>query len=102
ATTHWSFASRFQRIFPNVELRIDEVLVTAGAREEFVMAGGAASWQDLALYLIGRFVSPAAAQAIAKYELLERHTEGQTPYLPFAPPTRHGDSLVLGVQQWVA
>src|SRR5690606_5915863 len=55
----------------------------------------------LALYLIGRFVSPAAAQAIAKYELLERHTEGQTPYLPFAPPTRHGDAMVLELQQWL-
>jgi transcriptional regulator GlxA family with amidase domain len=101
ATTHWSYARGFQRSFPRVELCIDEVLVTAGAREEFVMAGGAASWQDLALYLIGRFVSPAASQAIAKYELLERHTEGQTPYLPFSPRTQHGDSLVLGLQQWL-
>lgn len=101
ATTHWSFAPSFQRRFPGVELCVDEVLVTAGEREELVMAGGAASWQDLALYLIGRFVSPAASQAIAKYELLERHTEGQTPYLPFSPPTQHGDSLVLGLQQWL-
>lgn len=101
ATTHWSFAPAFQRIFPNVELCIDEVLVTAGEREEFVMAGGAASWQDLALYLIGRFVSPAASQAIAKFELLERHAGGQTPYLPFSPRTQHGDTLVLRLQQWL-
>lgn len=101
ATTHWSFAPSFRHNFPNVELCLDEVLVTAGEREELVMAGGAASWQDLALYLIGRFVSPAASQAIAKYELLERHTEGQTPYLPFLPRTQHGDSLVSGSQQWL-
>lgn len=101
ATTHWSFAPSFRRNFPNVELCLDEVLVTAGAREELVMAGGAASWQDLALYLIGRFVSPAASQAIAKYELLERHTEGQTPYLPFLPRTQHGDSLISGSQRWL-
>ena len=101
ATTHWSFAPCFRHNFPNVDLCLDEVLVTAGEREELVMAGGAASWQDLALYLIGRFVSPAASQAIAKYELLERHTEGQTPYLPFSPRTQHGDSLVLGLQQWL-
>lgn len=101
ATTHWTFAQTFQRNFPSVELCLDEVLVTAGEREEFVMAGGAASWQDLALYLIGRFVSPAASQAIAKYELLERHIEGQTPYLPFLPRTQHGDSLISGSQQWL-
>lgn len=101
ATTHWTFAQTFQRNFPSVELCIDEVLVTAGESEEFVMAGGAASWQDLALYLIGRFVSPSASQAIAKHELLERHIEGQTPYLPFLPRTQHGDALISGAQQWL-
>lgn len=100
ATTHWSFASNFRQRFPKVELCIEEVLVATGERDELVMAGGAASWQDLALYLIGRFVSPAASQAIGKYELLERHTEGQTPYLPFLPRIRHGDTLVLGLQRW--
>ena len=101
ATTHWTFAETFQRNFPSVQLRIDEALVTAGEGEEFVMAGGAASWQDLALYLIGRFVSPTASQALARYELLERHIEGQTPYLPFLPRTQHGDGLISRSQQWL-
>ncbi|MBA1149390.1 helix-turn-helix domain-containing protein [Ectothiorhodospiraceae bacterium WFHF3C12] len=101
ATTHWAFAPEFHRCFPKVDLRVDEVLVTAGEREEFAMSGGAASWQDLVLYLIGRFVSPAAAQAIARFELLERHAEGQAPYLPFMPQREHGDALVLGLQQWL-
>lgn len=43
------------------------------------MSGGTASWQDLVLYLIGRFVSAVASQAMAKFELLERHAEGQAP-----------------------
>lgn len=102
ATTHWAFGPRFQQVFPDIELCLDEVLVTAGEREEFVMSGGAASWQDLALYLIGRFVSPTASQAIAKFELLDRHGEGQAPYAKFAPRTQHGDSLVLGLQQWLS
>lgn len=101
ATTHWAFAPGFQRQYPRVTLCLDEVLVTAGEREEFVMSGGAASWQDLVLYLIGRFVSPTASRAVAKFELLERHAEGQAPYLPFQPPTQHGDSLVLGLQRWL-
>ncbi|MFP3943613.1 MAG: GlxA family transcriptional regulator [Alphaproteobacteria bacterium] len=101
ATTHWAFAPVFQRSFPDVELCLDEVLVTAGEGEEFVMSGGAASWQDLALYLIGRFVNPAASRAIAKFELFQPHAEGQAPYLPFSPPTSHGDALVLGLQQWL-
>jgi len=65
ATTHWAFGPGFRQAFPDVDLRLDEVLVTAGDREEFAMSGGAASWQDLVLYLIGRFVSPVAAQAVS-------------------------------------
>jgi transcriptional regulator GlxA family with amidase domain len=101
ATTHWAFGPSFRQAFPQIELRLDEVLVTAGEQEEFAMSGGAASWQDLVLYLIGRFVSPTASQAIAKFELLERHAEGQAPYLPFLPNTHHGDALVQGMQEWL-
>lgn len=98
---HWAFAPTFRQNFPDVELCLNEVLVTAGEREEFVMSGGTSSWQDLVLYLIGRFVSPIAAHAMAKFLLLEQHAEGQAPYLPFSPQTQHGDSLVLGLQQWL-
>ncbi|WP_366554469.1 GlxA family transcriptional regulator [Aquibaculum sediminis] len=101
ATTHWAFGPSIRRAFPNIELRLDEVLITAGEREEFAMSGGAASWQDLVLYLIGRFVSPVAAQAVAKFELLERHAEGQAPYLPFLPNTQHGDGMVRRQQDWL-
>lgn len=101
ATTHWAFGRSFRRTFPMVDLRLDEVLVTAGEREELAMSGGGASWQDLVLYLIGRFVSPGAALAMAKFELLERHAEGQAPYLPFLPQTQHGDLLVKRAQEWL-
>lgn len=101
ATMHWAFAPIFRRHFPDIELCLNEVLVTAGEREEFVMSGGTTSWQDLVLYLIGRSVSPAAAHAMARFLLLEWHSEGQAPYLPFSPHTRHGDSLVLGLQEWL-
>lgn len=101
ATIHWAFAPAFQRNFPEVELCLDEVLVTSGQREEFVMSGATASWHDLVLYLIGRFVNPASAQAMAKFMLLQWHAEGQAPYLPFSPRTDHGDALVYGLQQWL-
>lgn len=101
ATMHWAFAPVFRKHFPEVELCLNEVLVTTGERNEFVMSGGTTSWQDLVLYLIGRFVHPTTAHAMAKFLLLERHSEGQAPYLPFSPETRHGDSLILGLQQWL-
>ncbi|MFL1484088.1 GlxA family transcriptional regulator [Marinobacter sp. LN3S78] len=101
ATTHWAIEPVVRACFPEVELCLNEVLLTAGQQEELVMSGGGASWQDLVLYLIGRFVSPGASRAMAKFEMLEQHAEGQAPYLPFLPPVQHGDSLIRAAQHWL-
>jgi transcriptional regulator GlxA family with amidase domain len=102
ATIHWAFAPTFHRNFPGVRLRTEEVLVTAGDRQEFVMTGGVMSWHDLALHLIARHVGPSAAQAMARLLMLEWHGNGQAPYIEFAPRLDHGDALVAEVQRWLA
>ena len=65
------------------------------------MSGASASWHDLILYLVARHVGPTAAQAVAKFSLLQWHTDGQGPYVPFDPPTDHGDAVVLAAQEWL-
>lgn len=100
-TIHWSYARAFQRAFPNIRFRLEEALIVAGKREEFVMAGGAGSWHDLVLYLIARRVGPTAAQAIARFMLLHWHVDGQAPYVAFSPPTDHDDAAILRVQEWL-
>lgn len=101
ATIHWAFAPTFQRNFPSVGLRLEEVLITAGDPERFVMTGGVTSWHDLALHLIMRHVSAAAAQSMARLMLLHWHHEGQAPYIGFMPGRDHGDTLVLDLQKWI-
>jgi transcriptional regulator GlxA family with amidase domain len=101
ATIHWAFAPTFRRNFPDVNLRTEEVLITAGEREEFVMTGGVMSWHDLALYLIARHVGPSAAQAMARLLMLEWHGKGQAPYIEFTPRRDHGDKLVADTQRWL-
>jgi transcriptional regulator GlxA family with amidase domain len=101
ATIHWAFAPTFRRNFPDVGLRIEEVLITAGNPERFVMTGGVFSWHDLALHLITRHVGPSAAQSMARLMLLDWHSEGQAPYVGFLPATNHGDAMVLGLQRWL-
>jgi len=102
ATIHWAFAKTFRRNFPNVHLRLEKVLVTTGERQQFVMSGASASWHDLVLYLVARHVGPPAAQAIAKFMLLQWHVDGQAPYVVFETPTDHGDAGVLDAQQWLS
>ncbi len=101
ATIHWAFAPTFRRSFPGVRLRTREVLIVAGDRQELVMTGGVMSWHDLALHLIARHVGPTAAQAMARFLMLEWHGEGQAPYIGFAPSTDHGDGVVAGLQRWL-
>lgn len=101
ATIHWAFAPTFQRNFPEVHLRTEEVLITAGDRHELVMSGGVMSWHDLALHLIARHVGPAAAQAMARLLMLQWHGDGQAPYISFAPRLDHGDALILQLQEWL-
>lgn len=100
-TTHWAFAPTFRRNFPNVRLRIEELLIVAGARGEFVMSGAASSWQDLILYLISRHAGSTSAQAIGTFLLYHWDSRSQAPFVPFAPPTDHGDGAVRRVQEWL-
>jgi transcriptional regulator GlxA family with amidase domain len=101
ATMHPAYAGTFRANFPDVRLRLEETLVATGDRDELVMAGASASWHDLVLYLVARHVGPTAAQAVAKFLLLQWHTDGQGPYVPFDPPTDHGDAVVLEAQRWL-
>lgn len=101
ATIHWAYVRTFKENFPKVRLRQERVLVTSGEREQFVMSGASASWHDLVLYLVARTVDPTAAQAIAKFMMLQWHTDGQAPYEIFQPVTDHGDAVVANVQRWI-
>ncbi len=101
ATTHWAFAQTFRRNYPNIRLRIDELLIVSGERGEFVMSGAASSWQDLILYLIARHASPATAQAIGKFLLYRCDSRSQSPFMAFTPPTDHGDGAIRRIQDWL-
>ncbi len=100
-TTHWAFEPTFRRNFPHIDLRVDELLVVSGSRGEFLMSGAASSWQDLVLHLIARHAGPTAAQAIGKFLLYHWDTRTQAPFVPFDPPTDHGDATVREVQRWL-
>jgi transcriptional regulator GlxA family with amidase domain len=101
ARIHWAYAKTFRHNFPNVRLRLEKVLVTAGEHQQFVMSGASASWHDLVLYLVARHVGRAAGHAIAKFMLLRWHVDGQAPYVMFEAPTDHGDAAVLEAQKWL-
>ena len=63
--------------YPEVRLRPERVLVPAGVEHRLVTAGAAASWIDLALYLIARFCGEDEARRTAKLFLFGDRSDGQ-------------------------
>lgn len=102
ATVHWGYAEAFRRSFPTVPIFPDRVLVTAGARQQFVSSGASMTWHDLVLYLIARHVGATAAQTVARFFALQWHHDGLAPYIVFAGPKAHGDAMITAAQEWLA
>ena len=101
ATIHWLSEEHFRRRHPDVVLRIDEALVVSGEGGRLVTSGASTAWHDLVLYLVARYVGPASAQAVARYQLLQWHRDGQAAFQVFSAPTGHGDAAVLAAQRWL-
>lgn len=101
-TVHWGYADAFKKVFPNVPLQPERVLVVAGAREELITSGASMTWHDLVLYLIARHVGATAAQTIARMFALQWHHDGLAPYIVFQGRTDHGDAAIAEAQAWLA
>lgn len=102
ATTHWSATGLFRDLYPAVRLRPERVLCPAGEAHRLVTSGGAASWEDLALYLIGRFCGAAEAVRVARLFLLGDRSVGQSAFAAMPRPRRHEDAAVARAQDWIA
>jgi transcriptional regulator GlxA family with amidase domain len=102
ATTHWMYAPMFRNRYPKVTLHEDRILVQSGPGHSIVCAGGASSWQDLALLLIARHSTTEEAIRLSKLFLYQWHRDGQLPYASMTANVNHGDPVILRCQTWLA
>jgi transcriptional regulator GlxA family with amidase domain len=102
ATTHWSYAPLFRRLYPKVRLREERILVQSGPGHSIVCSGGASSWQDLALLMIARHAGTEEAIRVSKLFLYQWHRDGQLPYASMIANVDHGDSVIERCQEWLA
>ncbi len=102
ATTHWGYCAALRERHPTVRVRPERVLVAAGPGGRDVTSGGSASWYDLVLYLVDRFLGPERARRAAKLNLLQWHVAGQLPFASLAATAQHGDRAVQATQEWLA
>ena len=102
ATTHWGYVPLFRDQYPNVTLHPERILVQTGPAHCIVCAGGASSWQDLALLLIARYAGTQEAIRISKIFLYQWHRDGQLPYASMVANVGHGDAVIVSSQEWIA
>jgi transcriptional regulator GlxA family with amidase domain len=101
ATAHWSYAQTFKQYYPDVRFRPERILTFGGEGDRLIMAGGMSSWQDLALYLITRYLGPEHAVQTAKFYVISDHTEGQLPYAALSRRIRNDDPVIGNCQVWL-
>lgn len=102
ATAHWSMREHFRQRWPAVRFCPDRTLTFAGEGDAIVMAGGMASWQDLALYVIARFVGPEHAARSARFYCIDPRPDGQRRYAAPLRRIQSDDAVVRACQEWVA
>jgi transcriptional regulator GlxA family with amidase domain len=102
ATIHWGYVSTLTNNYPGVKVRVDQSLVLSGEAQRIVMAGGGSSWQDLALYLIARFVGLKEAMEVAKVYMLQWHDLGQLPFASLMSLRQSTDAVINKSQNWLA
>jgi transcriptional regulator GlxA family with amidase domain len=100
--SHRAYRDMFREYFPQVTLREQDVLTISGEDSRIVTAGGVASWQDLALYLIARLCGQRHAIDAAKVHLLSSHDEGQLPYAVMGLRPQKADAVIHECQLWIA
>ena len=70
--------------------------MTAGEQDRIVTAGGMASWEDLALFLIALHHGEANAIKAARLFLFGDCSEGQMLFAAMQKPRRHEDAIIDG------
>jgi transcriptional regulator GlxA family with amidase domain len=87
ATTHWSCAEHFQRLFPRVRVDPDVLFVDDG---DVLTSAGVAAGIDLCLHLVRRDHGAAVANDVARRTVVPPHRDGgQAQYVerPVPEPT---------------
>ncbi len=98
ATTAWWLKDIFQRRYPAVRLRIEDLVVQ---EERLFTAGAASAYLNLALVLAAHFGNPSLAALCSKTLLIDPNRSSQAPYTMLGPISEHGDELVARIQFWM-
>lgn len=102
ATTHWAYCDGLARRHPEVRVRPECALLTAGEGGRLLMAGGGTSWIDLILLVVARLAGPDEAMRLARLHLVDWHDRGQLHFAAHASRPQREDAVIADCQAWLA
>lgn len=97
-TTHWASRDRMARLYPDVRVDADKLLIDSG---DIITAGGLMAWTDLGLLIVERTLGHAVMLDTARFLLIDPPGREQRSYQTFLPRLLHGDDAILKVQHWL-
>jgi len=97
-TTHWSAASQFKALFPEIELLPDKIITDEGG---IYTSGGALSFQNLLIYLIEKYAGRDTAIIAAKIFMIDIDRNSQSPFMIFSAQKEHDDEPISKVQDFI-
>ncbi|AXX91658.1 hypothetical protein CPU12_04510 [Malaciobacter molluscorum LMG 25693] len=98
ATTHWAYEELFKKEFPNIDLKVDKILVD---EKSIITAGGVNAYLDLCLYIIEKFHSNKTSTQIANLMLIDRGRDSQQSYKSFSTIFLYDDKQIKQSVIWM-
>lgn len=98
ATTHWAKAKAFARRYPEVDLRVSEILTE---QNHILCSGAVTTSLNLALRLVEKFAGADIAAATGRMMLIDANRVSQASYATMQYEPQHSDALVARAQRWM-
>ncbi len=97
ATTHWARGKTFAHRYPDVDLRINDIITE---QDDIICSAAVTSALNLALRIVQKLVSTEVAAETGKLMLIDSNRVAQSSYASMQEKP-HSDPLVLRAQRWM-
>jgi transcriptional regulator GlxA family with amidase domain len=98
ATTHWAKAKVFAKRYPEVDLRVSEILTE---QNHILCSAAVTTSLNLALRLVEKFAGREIAAATGKMMLIDTNRVSQSSFASLPDEPQHSDALVARAQRWM-
>jgi len=98
ATTHWAKAKAFAKRYPDVDLRVSEILTE---QNNILCSAAVTTSLNLALRIVEKFVGRQIAEEIGRIMLIDSNRVPQSSYAVMPQGPEHSDALVTRAQRFM-